>query len=119
MEPIVSGKTREEYEGKVGNKAKMVVINNIEYPSITLAAEAFDLSVNTIINRIKSDKPEFCGYKYKDVNTIKVVIVNGKEYSTVDEAAEKTGMHKTTIYKKIKSGEPKDLQFYFLEKEHN
>ena len=62
-------KLRDQRLGKyIGNQEKPVMIEGIEYKSVSEAGRALKVTPNTIINRIRNDK--FPNYFYKTLTTI-------------------------------------------------
>ena len=75
--------------GYVGNQEKSVIINNIEYQSVSNAARKLNVTPNTIINRIRNKKfPEY-SYKNEYLTTIETACSETGEGSRVESSDSK------------------------------
>ena len=59
-------KIRQQHLGKYnGNQEKVVIIDNIEYKSLSEASRVLEINASTILFRIKSNNKRFVNYNYK------------------------------------------------------
>lgn len=59
-------KIRQKHFGKYnGNQEKIVIIENIEYKSLSEASRVLEINASTILFRIKSNNKKFTNYNYK------------------------------------------------------
>jgi group I intron endonuclease len=54
----------------LGNQERPVIIEGIEYKSVTFASKCLQVVAGTIVHRIKSKNPKYINYTYKSLTTI-------------------------------------------------
>jgi len=95
-------------------KEKTIVLEGKEYPSISDAARAYNLSLNTVKSRLRLgwSTEEAFGIKPRERKRKgKTVVVDGKEYPSISDAAKAYNLSLVTVIKRMKRGWSIDKAF--------
>jgi len=133
----VRKKLSEQRKGKINiSQCKQIIINGVEYISITEAAKAFNVCGGTILNRLKSKTPKYKNYNYKGETKEsytkeehkkilsdphkgktrkhnKPFFIENNEYRTLKEASDKLNLHISTIKRRLLSKNKKFINYYY------
>lgn len=111
-------KMSERMIGNIPVTRKAILINNIEYNSISQASKYLNINLSTISNRVKNIK--FENYKYKDEQNNKKIIstkisINNILYNSVLVAINKMNLSKCLIYRRIYSTDEEDKDWFITD----
>ena len=91
-----------------------VIIDDIEYETLTDASRKLKINYLTIRWRCLSSNPKFSNYKLgKKINYNKLIIIDDVEYKTLREASEKFNVSERTIKRRIMSKNPRFSNFNY------
>lgn len=121
----LSNEVRKKISEKNKNKSPSIIsniiIDDINYESLTQASNKLKIPVSTISWRIRSKNPKFDSYKYNDKGVIKLplftkICINNTEYNSIKEASKKLNFTYGYIKKRIESTNDNDINWNILNK---
>lgn len=105
----------------MSHRAKSVIIDGIEYPSITLAAAALQLETDTVRRRVNSRIQTWAGWvakgEQKSVSPSRAtrrVKINEVEYPSIQAAAKALGLTHNSLYGRITSESEQYAGYQFV-----
>lgn len=102
--------------------SREVMIDDVRYASINLAAKALGLTFNTVYGRCESTSVKYAGYRFIDREPTRrrkrlkgvVVMMEGRSYDTLAAAAKIKGVHSMTLSRKM--GHPRYPTYYYADR---
>lgn len=104
-------KLRKKKTGQKPSNSRPVIIDGVEYLSVTEAGKMLGDVTATILNRIKTKNKKYENYFYKEESKYiqptpqnKRVMINDVIYPSIAMASEELGIHHSTLSKRLREG---------------